>query len=162
MNMITDRTSRDVERWKSLRDKGWQRMTETERKEWLGEIVPTPAASKGMYTHNDLNRVERAVETIANRFRVYGYDVSSIVVKTNWTYRDVFTREDMERYLFNVSELRGYMKVYQDTPEVPKIDKKFNYELANDIEKILVDVDGLFTNLTKSWYYSGELFAGEV
>ena len=33
---------------------------------------------------------------------------------------------------------------------------------ANDIEKILLDVDELITNMTAAYYYSGELYGGEV
>ena len=73
MVLITDRTKADVERWKTLRDKGWNGMTEAERNEWLGVIVPKPSASKGMYTHRDMNRVESAVKQISERMRELGY-----------------------------------------------------------------------------------------
>lgn len=159
---VTDRTSSDVDRWRVLRAKGWQRMTEAERQEWLGEIKTTPSASKGMYTHRDLNRVECAVETLKIRFEEYGYDMSNIVVKTNWTYRDAFTKEDMVRYLGNISILRNILPIYPDTPDVPKIDEEFNFKSANDIEKILMDVDMLFTDVRDSRYHLGDLFAGEV
>ena len=65
---VTDRTSADVERWRALRNKGWANMTDDERQEWMGVIVPTPAASKGMYTYRDLNRVETAVEKTESSF----------------------------------------------------------------------------------------------
>ena len=37
-----------------------------------------------------------------------------------------------------------------------------NYVKANNIEQILLDLDALITNITKSWCFSGELYAGEV
>lgn len=162
MNLITDRTSQDVERWKTLRDKGWFGMDTLERQEWMGEIVSTPSATKGMYTHRDLNRVESAVERLATKFGERGYDVSDIVVKTNWTYSDTFRDTDMVRYLGNISKLRSFFPVYTDTPSVPSIDDKFNYKLANDIEKILIDVETIFLGLGNSQYYCGEIFAGEI
>lgn len=162
MNLITDRTYSDVERWKFLRSKGWQNMTLIERQEWMGEISPTPSATKGMYTHRDLNRVESAVESITAKFRERGYDVSDIVVKTNWTYSDTFRDTDMVRYLGNISKLCSFFPVYSDTPSVPNINDKFNYKLANDIEKILIDVETIFSGLSDSQYYCGELFAGEI
>ena len=162
MNMIVDRTSADVERWKELRNKGWVNMTEDERREWLGEIVPIQAASKGMYTHNDLNRVERAVESIVGRFESLGYCLSSIRTKTDWTYRDAFWSADMERYYKNIILLRESLTVYRDTPNAPKVGETMTYEIANNIEKILMDIDELYVNLIKSWYYSGDVISGEV
>ena len=37
-----------------------------------------------------------------------------------------------------------------------------NYVKANNIEQILLDLDALITNITKSWGFSGEVYAGEV
>ena len=93
-SFITNRTYEDVKRWKTLRDKGWLRMTEEERKEWLGEIETTPAATRGMYTHIDMNRVEKAVEAISLLFRESGYG-TQLNVKTDWTYQDTVTKNDM-------------------------------------------------------------------
>ena len=36
------------------------------------------------------------------------------------------------------------------------------YAEANDIERILLDIDAQIERLRKSWYFSGELYAGEV
>lgn len=161
-NLITDRTAQDVERWRTLRNKGWDRMSEPERQEWFGEIVPTPAASKGMYTHVDLNRVESAVQFLASKYAERGYDVSDIVTKTDWYFSDRFTIVDAERYLGNISKLRDLSAVYPDTPQAPKVTDVFNFEVANNIEKILRDVESLLNNISSSQFYSGDLFAGEV
>lgn len=162
MNMIIDRTSLDVERWKTLRDKGWSGMTAEERSEWLGEIETTPAATKGMYTHNDLNRVEKMVEVIVSRFKEAGYEPPELVTKTDWTYRDKVTKTDMTRYLANVLALREFFVVFSDTPRVPSIDARLNYKLANDIEKILNDVYNVADGLVRARYYAGEIISGEV
>lgn len=162
LNLITDRTVFDVERWRTLRDKGWVSMTPEERSEWLGEILPTPAASKGMYTHHDLNRVESAVKVILGRFKEAGYKTPNLVIKTDWTYQDAFWATDMERYYSNIKVLRDFPVVYPTTPLAPKTNKKLDFRIANDIEKILVDVYEIATNLPKSWYYAGEVFSGEV
>lgn len=158
--LVTDRTSQDVERWRNLRDKGWVDMTEEERSEWLSE-TPT-SATKGMYTYRDLNRVEGVVEILSNRLRILGYLESDLSVKTDWTYKDAFWRTDMERYLKNISAIRGCLRGKWDTPVAPNITDKFDYDTANVIEKILIDVDEVSTKLTKSWHYSGEVISGEV
>ena len=158
---ITDRTIEDVKRWKALRDKGWLRMTEEERKEWLGELETTPAATKGMYTHIDMNRVEKAVEAISLRFNESGYG-TKLNIKTDWTYQDTVTKTDMERYLNNVAALREFFVVFQDTPNAPNIDAKLDYKLANDIENILKDTYDIADSLMRSRYYVGEIISGEV
>lgn len=162
LRFITDRTASDVERWRELRDKGWSGMTDAEQLEWLGEIETTPAATKGMYTHNDLNRVERAVDTVIARFREAGYEPPELMTKTDWTYTDTFSVTDMQRYLSNVAALRNFLVVYRNTPKVPDTNVNLNYRLANDIEKILSDVYSIATNIIESRYYSGEIISGEV
>lgn len=159
---VTDRTQDDVTRWRTLRDKGWARMTDAERREWLGEIVPTPAASKGMYTHRDLNRVENAVGAILVRVAALGYDVPALELKTDWSYTDRFHRDDMVRYLDNIRAIRGLFTVFPNTPAVPSMSKGLDYKQANDIEKILEDVSNVVTNLADSWCYTGEILSGEV
>ena len=37
-----------------------------------------------------------------------------------------------------------------------------DYIKANDIERILLDLDTLLTNAALAWYQSGELYAGAV
>lgn len=159
---VTDRTALDVERWRDLRDKGWDHMTDDERREWMGEIVPTPAASKGMYTYKDLRRVETAVEKLKTRLVGVGIDLSDIVVKTDWSYTDMITQKDMERYIRNIILLRGAITPYPTTPSAPKIGGKMDYRTANNIEKILSDIDLITTNIAKDRWYSGEIHVGEV
>ena len=36
------------------------------------------------------------------------------------------------------------------------------YIEANNIEQILLDVDALLTLISQGWYYSGEIYAGEI
>lgn len=160
MNMITNRTAADVERWKFLRDKGWANMSTSERQEWLGEISPTPAASRGMYTHNDLNRVETAVKTVVELLQNSGVDVPYMTIKTNWTYKDRLMDSDIERYFSNISIIRGVFDI--TLPNAPKISDKFDFNMANNIEKILVAVEEMATKMLSSRYYSSEIFSGEV
>lgn len=153
-NLITDRTQSDVARWKALHDKGFAAMSEAERQEWLS---PT----KGSYNYTDLNRVETAVAYVAERLYSFGYPVD-VVVKTNWTMQDVPTVNDMRRYFENVNTLRGMIRVYSTTPEAPTTEARMDYKMANNLEKILLDVDELLTKISGAWFYSGDLYLGEV
>ena len=162
MDLITNRTASDVERWRNLRDKGWANMSASERQEWLGETIPTPAASKGMYTHNDLNRVENAVKSVVVLLKKLNMDVPNMTIKTDWTYKDRLKDSDIERYFSNISILRGLFEAYTDIPKAPTVNDKLDFNIANNIEKILIDVAGIAIKIINSRYYSGEIFLGEV
>lgn len=162
LGYIYDRTEADVKRWRELRDKGWEGMTEDERQEWLGVTIPTPAASKGMYTHNDLNRVESTVEFLAIYFKEIGYPVPDMTFKFDWSYKDNITRDEMDRYFSNVNTIRNVLRVFPDTPKAPTIYEKFDYSKANDVEKIVEDTISVVNNLTDAWRYADEFICGEV
>ena len=132
VNLITDRTSEDVERWKTLLNKGWSRMSDEERAEWL-----TPM--KGSYNSTDMNRVESAVEYIAELFVMAGYSFVP-KVKTTWQAKDRPTIDDMKRYFDNVAKLRSLTDVYSTTPAAPTMKNNMDWQTANDLEQILSDI----------------------
>ena len=133
LSLITDRTRADVE-------------NETD---------------KGFYNASDLNRVGAAVEYIAGRFAALGY-ACPVTVKKDWLTSDAPTASQMEAYRQNIVTLRSRIAVMQSTPEAPASMAGLNYVKANNIEQILLDLDALIDKLIKSWYFSGELYAGEV
>ena len=154
LHMITDRTAQDVEHWKQLKDKGWDAMTDDEKEEWLGDM-------KGCYGAKDMNRVEGAVKLLSDKFNALGYLLSP-AVKMNWTNQDVPTWADLERYFGNVRDLRSTVPVFPSTPPAPRMGDRLDYTMANEIEKILLDINQIHTNITGSWYYAGEIYNGEV
>lgn len=154
LSLITDRTAADVYHWQTLRDKGWEAMTEEERAEWL-----TPM--KGCYNFTDLNRVEGAVEYIGELLRDAGYEMD-LVTKKDWTMEDMPTRLDMERYIGNVAAIREVFNPFPSTPKAPKITQNLSHVFANDLEQILKDMGGLAANIPQSWLYAGDIFSGEV
>lgn len=154
LDLITDRTQLDVDRVKELVSKGWAGMTTSERNEWLTNL-------KGAYNYSDLNRVGEAVAYVAGRFNGFGYNIL-VSPKTDWTVEDIPTASQMADYLSYVKNLRNAVPVIDDTPAAPADMDGLTYQEANDIEQILLDVDALIPNIAAAWYYSGDLFAGEV
>ena len=116
---------------------------------------------KGFYNASDLNRVGAAVEYIAGRFAALGYDCP-VTVKKDWLTSDAPTASQLETYRQNIVTLRALIAVMASTPEAPASMAGLNYVKANNIEQILLDLDALITNITKSWYFAGEVYAGEV
>ena len=154
LNLITDRTQRDVERWRLLHSKGYDALTDAEKAEWQ-------TALKGAYNYVDMNRVESAVAFVANRLGELGYFVSP-EVKATWSITDHPTKADMNRYFGNIALLRAVLPLYQTTPKAPTTSKKMDYLVANDIEKILSDIDRQIATINQSWYYAGDVFTGEI
>ena len=113
------------------------------------------------YNVTDLNRVGAAVEYVAGRFQVLGYDCP-VSVKKDWSESDTPTASQMEVYRQNIVTLRRQIAVMQSTPETPDTIRQLNYIRANNIEQILMDLDQLITNIQKLWDYSGEIYAGET
>lgn len=58
-----------------------------------------------------------------------------------WYESDIPTELSMERYLQNVSGIRDAITVLKSTPDVPESMGQLTYDKANDIEKILLDVE---------------------
>ena len=154
LQLITDRTKEDVARALKLSEKGLENMTTAELEEYLSGL-------KGAYNASDLNRVESAVKYIADRFAIVGMfpEVNVYVLWDRSMYPDP---AEMDRYLTNIITLRALLPMAEDVPQVPPDIDKLNYEEANDIEKILLAVDDAITRISKSWYYSGDIYAGEV
>ena len=80
----------------------------------------------------------------------------------DWTVDDAPTISQMRQYIADVEALRSAIAVLQTTPEVPTDMEGLTYTEANDIEKILTDIDRLITNMTDAWFHSGDIYSGEV
>lgn len=154
LSLITDRTQADVGRVRQLAQKGFGNMTEDEKKEWLNGI-------KGAYNASDLNRVGAAVAYVGGRLTGYGYAVT-VTPKQDWTGSDIPTAGQMAAYLRDVSALRGAIAVMASTPPTPDSASGLTWQEANNIEQILLDVDELLNRMAAAWFYSGDLYAGEV
>ena len=125
------------------------------------EADVTIGNAKGTYNASDLNRVGAAMNYVADRLTSQGYAVS-ISPKTDWQPSDWPTPQTMKQYLAGLNELRRQFAVMESTPKVPADMVCLTVDEANDIEKILEDIDLLLTNAAQAWFYSGDLFSGEV
>ena len=154
LNLITDRTQADVDYVVRLSTKSWNNMSEEEKTDWESGL-------KGAYNASDLNRVGNAVVYVAGRLTKAGYLVP-VSPKIDWTASDIPKESDMRTYLSDVDILRNALTVIPGTPEVPEDMERLTYKEANDIERILLAVDGLITKMINSYFYSNEIFCGEV
>lgn len=153
--LITDRTQADVDLARSMCIKG-QNMTADELTAFLLPL-------KGMYNYTDWNRVESAVDYVADELvqadtdlRAYATsmgvewdsvfevpydpdDYSNLTIKTDWAESDIPLASQMQRYIDNVQLILSAI------PEasvfwIPNTMDGLTYEYANNIEQVLIDV----------------------
>lgn len=152
--LITDRSQSDVSRITYLNGLVFADMSDAEKAEWL-------AGSKGAYNYTDLNRVGLALEYLAEALTTETYPVA-VNVKTNWQVSDYIYLPDIEHYLSQIEVIRSVLSVWNSTPATPTT--ILNITQANDIEKILVDVEKLLNNMITAYSYRicGTFYLGEA
>ena len=155
LTLITDRTQQDVNRYYYFRNKKWADLTNSEKSEWL-------AGLKGCYNYTDFERVENAVQYLSNLLNAEGY-TNTVVISDASTYTREYIRDKDEiiQYLDNVATLQEVYYNNVEIGELPTIDSWLSYEGANIIERILLDIEQMITNMQAQWRYSAELYAGE-
>lgn len=151
IRLITDRAQSDVDYLRGLLARHMATWTQEET-EWFLQAV-----SKGAYNYTDLNRVDTAVEYLAEELRRRGY-APKVSPKTDWGEYDTPTRRPMETYRQNVVTIRDAQRGLVPVP-LPETMRKSGIEDWNNIEKALVEVDAVFPNYF-AWT-AGELSAGE-
>lgn len=162
-SLVTDRTQQHVSRILNLMQQiAGGTATQAEIDEFLANRGDGDADTwKGAYNYTDLNRVGAAVTRITERLASAGIYIAT-VGKSDWTEEDYNNAEALDYYLKDISLVRGAIAVTSDTPPVPDDLQGLYWWEANNIEKILEDVDYLITNMMQAWYYSGDLYSGEV
>lgn len=113
------------------------------------------------YNASDLNRVGEAIQYIADKIYALGYEIH-VSPKTNWVEADIPLPNQMAHYLEDLRTIRAVLSQPQRTPPVPPDMEKLMYTEANDIETILSITDSLIEWMVSIFFFTGDLFAGEV
>jgi hypothetical protein len=102
--------------------------------------------------------VEVAVAYLVGLLNSYGYVVNVGEIKTDWTQDDVFSIDDMSRYLDNVKAVKA---AFHGTTALPETMRNIGYEAANSIERLLLEVEAAINRLYLSVWVCGEVYCGE-
>lgn len=154
LNLIYDRTADDAAEALRLARKAFAgTLTDEEKTAWL-------AGLKGAYNAADMNRVAAAVSTLSGLLNAAGY--KNEISAQSFADGEDSTDEKYSTYLANVQTLRDAIAVRASTPELPAADAKLDYVGANNIEKILADLDELLGWMTYSRKYCGTFAAGQT
>ena len=145
--IITDRAQSDVDRAKQLAEKiSAGTATQAEITEYLTDL-------KGSYNASDLNRVGTACAYLYGLLSDYGYIVTDYIpLRTDWALTDIPTQAQMSDYIQTVAALKAVLGAAQI---IPASMEKINYQDANNIEKLLLEVDDLIKRVTAVFVRSG-------
>lgn len=148
--MITDRTSADAARADTLRKKIQAGNTLTDEEK--------AAFERGACTIDMLNRIEKKQAELRDILNGYAYTVN--FESKTWAYTDIFTYADYMRLLNNLKKLKDAFFFYSSTPSVPEY--MYGYQEANDIEKILVDIESTIDDMKGRFRQCGTFKCGEA
>lgn len=115
------------------------------------------------YDWTDMNRVAEAMEYVAERLRSCGWNIT--VNPRRFTREDFPSEAVFEHYIKQIRKLHNTLTLFLTTPAVPGVSRGRPYmtvQEANDIEKILLDIEDMVRRTEAAYYYSGDVFAGEV
>lgn len=116
---------------------------------------------KGFYRYTDLNRVQAAVLAVRARYLDMGYNAVPLPDFRTWAENDVPRWPQMDAYIRAVRSLDGMIPV-PDAPALPQSPDRLDYVGANAVEKFLFLMDESADRIAGAWFYSDEVFSGEV
>ena len=186
VNLIFDRSSADIFEAEDLMRRPWWEFSEEEKLKFLQGL-------RGCYDYTDLNRVETAVSEVSSRMLElpakldeaaaaagvswdrfslpYDPQEAFLTTKNFWEATELLENAERERYLSNIKYIRDSL-----TPELPMPSDfdTFDWQAANNLEKILFEADAALTAFEKKILSeieeeatgfsikSGEPYSGEV
>lgn len=112
----------------------------------------TTGTKKGFYNVSDIQRINSYIEYLSD---VLGLNLTV----TGVSLGQALTRAQMDAILSNINAIRAAWYVASDTPQTP-IAVNWDYNKANDIEKILKALDEFYQSVQIDKLYSGTFRAG--
>lgn len=152
LELVFDRTQKDVDRAaeiiKQVKTLGIENVSDDIKELYNNGL-------KGCYNLSDIRRVYTFISNLILHLNENGY-APAIDVKT---YLDnyIFDESDIKIYLENIQNLRECIAVLNTTPQTPNVNEWINFNVANDIEKILFDITEILELVEQSRIYSGTI-----
>ena len=149
IRLITDRTRADVDQLLA---------------QLAAQTMPPEPTHKGAYNYTDMNRVTIASAFLSGLLSARGYENSYQTIypaqgRTAWQESDIPTQTQTKGYVDNVARIRAAIPV--EAPAAPPDMQHFTFQEANNLEKILVNVEAVFPFMDKAVIMSGEAMCGE-
>ncbi len=103
----------------------------------------------GYYNAADLNRVGAALRYVADRLAAAGVSCP-VQARQDWDMYDIPRGSEIRVLLDDLSSVRSALATLSSVPPVPDGARPFTVQQANDIERILVEIDAALTMLVQS------------
>lgn len=117
--------------------------------------------NKGNYNASDLNRIESWCKYLSEVLNDNGY-YTNIETYTDWEIG--LGKENMTSHInrikTNLETLKEKFYTLKSTPTTDTSKTSINYIDANDMEKILFDIDYLIVKLQENFKYSNTFYSG--
>ena len=151
MNLITDRTAADATLKKELAAIGYDNMSAEQKALW-------DAGLKGSYNASDLNRVGAACAELYALLIGAGYAVNGYVaLRTNWADTARPTPAELAQYIGTVAAIKSALPT---STLIPSTMRRLTVEGANNIERLLLEVEDILTRLKSIYIKSGVYHCG--
>ena len=108
--------------------------------------------AKGFYNTSDIARINSYISYLSDELGL-GSTVNNV------TLGQKLTRAQMQSIIDNVNAIRAAWYIASDTPNTPQ-PFNWDYQKANDIEKILLALDEFYQSVQIDKLYSGTFRAG--
>lgn len=190
--LIYDRTQADVNRVFTLKNKilteGLNALSAEEKAEYMAGMKGAYNAPDLNRVESAVAYIAEQLVAMPNELNEYAasllvawtdmfsppynaIDYADIDTKTDWSISDTPRSDSMTRYLSNVVLLQTAFDA--DYPSLPNSMDSLTFDGANAIERTLVIIDAkinnvraykkmLINNTASAWFYSGDVYAGEV
>ena len=122
---------------------------------WITPV--TNRAYGDQYTFEDVNRVGNDIQYLADLLNSYGYAVS-VSPKTTWGVGEKQRVNAMTQYLADLAALKTS---FYGTITLPSTMDAATHTEANNIEKLLLEIEDNLTQMAAAFRYCGELICGE-
>lgn len=116
--------------------------------------------TKGTYNASDLNRVQSACNEIAAELTAAGIPVTLTWTRSSWAVSYIPTEAEMTEYLENIGIIKAALP--NNAPAPPATMAYLTYEGANDIERMLYEVETLLNNMLAIFPRAGVWTSGGV
>lgn len=116
-------------------------------------------SNRGNYNISDLLRIEKWTIFLSELLKSYGYYVETNT-RTDYNLDYIPTQEELDRIKNNIINIKKAYYSLQTTPTITTGKKTINYKDANDMEKILFDIDYLVEKMEESFKYSNTFYSG--
>ena len=108
---------------------------------------------KSYYNVDDLIRINEYIKLLSDYLEL------GLVIE-NYSLGQIITLDNINLILNNIQTLKDNWHTANDTPYTP-IANGYNYKSANDVEKILSDLNDFMISVESDFKYSGTFYSGE-